>query len=69
MLSRGLLAGSKPDRPRGRLPAHLPRFAGENRARNRRLVDALAALAAAKGVTAAQLAIAWVLAKQPGIVP
>ncbi len=47
----------------------MPRFQGENRARNQRLVDALAAVAAEKGVKPAQLAIAWVLAKSPMIVP
>ncbi len=40
VLSRGLLSGS---RPTGRTDfrAHLPRFTGENRERNQRLVDAL----------------------------
>jgi aryl-alcohol dehydrogenase-like predicted oxidoreductase len=47
----------------------LPRFTGQNRERNQRLVDALQALAAEKGATATQLAIAWVLAKGPSIVP
>jgi aryl-alcohol dehydrogenase-like predicted oxidoreductase len=43
--------------------AHLPRFTGENRARNDRLVAALAQLAAARNLRPSQLAIAWVLAK------
>ena len=62
VLSRGLLAGSKPTGA-GDMRAHLPRFAGENGARNQALVDALARLAAAKGVTSTQLAVAWVRAK------
>jgi aryl-alcohol dehydrogenase-like predicted oxidoreductase len=41
----------------------MPRFAGANGEANQRLVDALAAHAAARGVTPAQLAIAWVRAK------
>jgi aryl-alcohol dehydrogenase-like predicted oxidoreductase len=68
VLSRGLLSGSQPKSP-GDFRAHLPRFTGQNRERNQRLVDALQALAAEKGATAAQLAIAWVLAKGSGIVP
>ena len=62
VLSRGLLTGAKPSGPRD-LRAHLPRFAAGNAEKNRPLVDALARLAAAKGVSAAQLAIAWVRAK------
>ena len=62
VLARGLLAGSKPTGPRD-FRAHLPRFAGDNGAQNRRLADALADLAAARGVTPVQLAIAWVRAK------
>src|SRR5688500_17167204 len=49
VLSRGLLTGSKPTGPRD-FRAHLPRFAGQNRERNQPLVDALARLAAARGV-------------------
>ncbi len=67
VLSRGLLSGSKP--LQGDFRAMLPRFSGENRAKNDRLVEALAALAAEKGVSSSQLAIAWVLAKGPDIVP
>jgi aryl-alcohol dehydrogenase-like predicted oxidoreductase len=68
VLSRGLLSGWKPKSPRD-FRAHLPRFAGENLERNARLVEALRQMAAEKGATASQLAIAWVLAKGPGIVP
>jgi aryl-alcohol dehydrogenase-like predicted oxidoreductase len=68
VLSRGLLSGSTPSGPED-FRARLPRFTGENRARNQVLVDALRRLAAAKGVTAPQMAIAWVLAKGTAIVP
>jgi aryl-alcohol dehydrogenase-like predicted oxidoreductase len=67
-LSRGLLSGSTPSGP-GDIRAHFPRFAPENRTRNRSLVDALGRLAAARGVTAPQMAIAWVLAKGATLVP
>ena len=62
VLSRGLLSGSKPTAASD-FRAHLPRFSGENGERNRTLVDALARVAKGRGVTAAQLAIAWVRAK------
>lgn len=62
VLSRGLLAGSKPVGPQD-FRAHLPRFTGENVARNQSLVDALRRLAAERGVSPSQLAIAWVRAK------
>ncbi len=68
VLSRGLLAGSRPA-AQGDYRAHLPRFTGDNAARNQRLVDALAKLAQERGVTPAALAIAWVLAKGRDIVP
>jgi aryl-alcohol dehydrogenase-like predicted oxidoreductase len=72
VLSRGLLTGANTAGP-GDYRTHLPRFAGENRERNQRLVGALARLAAARGVTPAQLAIGWVMAKAggggPAIVP
>jgi aryl-alcohol dehydrogenase-like predicted oxidoreductase len=68
VLSRGLLSGSKPT-SQGDFRAHLPRFTGENRERNQRLIETLQTLAAEKGVTASRLAIAWVLAKGPNIVP
>lgn len=47
----------------------LPRFSPEARKANQSLVDVLAALAAQKQVTAAQLALAWLLAQKPWIVP
>jgi aryl-alcohol dehydrogenase-like predicted oxidoreductase len=68
VLSRGLLSGSKPS-GEGDLRGHLPRFAGENMARNQKLVRALDTIAREKGATTAQLSIAWVLAKSETIVP
>ncbi len=46
-----------------------PRFMGENFRKNLDLVDAVGAIAADKGVTAAQLALAWVLAQGEHLVP
>jgi aryl-alcohol dehydrogenase-like predicted oxidoreductase len=46
-----------------------PRFQGGNLERNLPLADALATVAARLGVTAPQLAIAWILAQGPDIVP
>jgi aryl-alcohol dehydrogenase-like predicted oxidoreductase len=47
----------------------LPRFSPEARKANQSLVDVLTALAAQKSVTPAQLALAWLLAQKPWIVP
>jgi aryl-alcohol dehydrogenase-like predicted oxidoreductase len=68
VLSRGLLAGSKPT-GRTDFRAHLPRFTGQNREQNEKLVDRLQELASDKRVTPSQLAIAWVLAKGKNLVP
>ena len=46
-----------------------PRFQGANLARNLNLLDRVSALATAKGVKPAQLALAWVLAKGEDVVP
>ena len=46
-----------------------PRFQGDNFARNRALVAKVEAIAAARGVTAAQVALAWVLAQGADIIP
>lgn len=67
-LSRGLLSGSQPATT-GDLRARLPRFTGDNLARNQQLVAKLGEIAAAKGITRVQLAVAWVLAKGSSIVP
>jgi len=71
-LGRGLLTGAI--RARDTLAADdwrlsLPRFEAENLAANQRLLDALEAIAASKGVTLAQLALAWVLHQGDFIVP
>lgn len=68
VLSRGLLSGSRPSAP-GDLRAGFPRFIGGNYEQNAKPVAALASLAAQRGVTPAQLAIAWVLSKGDDIVP
>jgi aryl-alcohol dehydrogenase-like predicted oxidoreductase len=67
-LSRGLLSGSQPA-PAGDFRARLPRFTGNNLARNQQLVAKLQQIAHGKGITPAQLAVAWVLAKGGFIVP
>ena len=46
-----------------------PRFQGDNFAKNLLLVEQVQALAAAKGVTAGQLALAWVLARGDYLIP
>jgi aryl-alcohol dehydrogenase-like predicted oxidoreductase len=46
-----------------------PRFTGDNLEANRRLVAKVAEIAGEKGVTPAQLALAWVLAQGDGLVP
>ena len=68
VLSRGLLSGSKPSAPSD-FRAHLPRFAGDEGARNAAVVEKLRALAQAGGRTPSQLCVAWALAKQPAFVP
>jgi len=47
----------------------VPRFAPEARQANRALVDVLTGIASRKQVTPAQLALAWLLAQRPWIVP
>jgi aryl-alcohol dehydrogenase-like predicted oxidoreductase len=47
----------------------VPRFTAENRKANQNMVDVLGAIAAQKGVTNAQIALAWLLAQKPWIVP
>ncbi len=49
--------------------AGLPRFTPEARMANKTLLDLLQAFATAKNATPAQLALAWVLAQKPWIVP
>ena len=66
VLSHGLLTGAYAGS--GDEVAHLPRFHGENLATNLALVERLRTIADARGVTVAQLAIAWVLAQGDEIV-
>jgi aryl-alcohol dehydrogenase-like predicted oxidoreductase len=47
----------------------VPRFSENARKANQALVNELSALASIKGVTSAQIALAWLLAQQPWIVP
>jgi aryl-alcohol dehydrogenase-like predicted oxidoreductase len=47
----------------------LPRFTPEARQANQAMVDLLKAIAARKNVTPAQIALAWLLARKPWIVP
>lgn len=71
-LGRGFLTGafaSPEDFDADDYRRHNPRFQGENFARNLALVDQVKALAADKGVSAGQLALAWVLAQGDDIVP
>ncbi|MEU5905036.1 aldo/keto reductase [Micromonospora sp. NPDC047527] len=72
VLSRGLISGhwtARRDTVATDFRSHLPRFSGANLDRNLALVDALRAIAEARGVTVAQIAIAWVLARGETIVP
>jgi len=71
-LGRGLLARriDAPVAPAARdVRAFHPRFSAENLERNLALVDELARRAAARGLSAAQLALAWLLGAGPDVVP
>ncbi|HVL41209.1 MAG TPA: aldo/keto reductase [Brevundimonas sp.] len=71
-LGRGFLSGeikSVDDLAEDDFRRSNPRFQGENFQKNIDLVHAVAEIAADKGVTAAQLALAWVLAQGPHLVP
>jgi aryl-alcohol dehydrogenase-like predicted oxidoreductase len=69
ILSRGLLSSGTARLAPGDPRARFPRFSGENHARNLELLAALEAIAEEKGVTAAQLAIAWVASRGDDIIP
>ncbi|MFI0842497.1 aldo/keto reductase [Mesorhizobium sp. IMUNJ 23232] len=71
VLSRGLISGhwSKDRKVERDFRAHSPRFQGDNLDRNLALVEALRRVAEAKGVSVAQIAIAWVAAQGDDIVP
>jgi aryl-alcohol dehydrogenase-like predicted oxidoreductase len=71
VLSRGLI-GTPPDQfrtPGDSRGSYFPRFQDENLEKNLGLVNALAAIAAEKGATTAQLAFAWALAQGTDIIP
>ena len=71
-LGRSLLTGAvrqASDIPEGDGRGRHPRFAASNLARNLELVSAIEAMAKAKECTAAQVALAWLLAQGPDIVP
>jgi len=71
-LGRGFLTGqitSPEDFPEDDFRRFHPRFTGENFQKNIALVHEIEAMAREKGCTAAQLALAWVLAQGEDIVP
>jgi aryl-alcohol dehydrogenase-like predicted oxidoreductase len=72
-LARGFLCGALRNpaaelEPRD-IRRNMPRFAPDNYANNLRLLDEYGAIAGEVGCTRAQLALAWLLAKEPFIVP
>jgi aryl-alcohol dehydrogenase-like predicted oxidoreductase len=71
-LGKGFLTGTI-DRhtafTEGDIRGSIPRFAADAREANQALVDLLGAVAARKNATVAQIALAWLLAQQPWIVP
>jgi aryl-alcohol dehydrogenase-like predicted oxidoreductase len=68
VFSRGLLTGSQPAGPTD-MRKHLPRFAGDNGAKNAAVAEGLRRFGAERGLTPAQLTLAWVRAKQPSLLP
>ena len=64
VLVKGMVAGRS-----GGSREMFPRFQGENLARNRALLEQIQEIAAAKGISTAQLAIAWVAARGEDVVP
>jgi len=71
-LGRGFLTGAIDAATgfgEGDMRGFLPRFTAEARSANHALVDRLGEIAAAKGATPAQIALAWLLAQKPWIVP
>ena len=73
VLSRGLISGhwnrARSEGAGRDFRAISPRFQGENLEANLKLVDALGEVAASRGVTTAQAAIAWVASRGDDIVP
>jgi len=71
-LGRGFLTGqfkSAADLPANDYRHNAPRFQGDNFEKNRQLLQKVEAIAAAKGCTPGQLALAWVLAQGEDVVP
>jgi aryl-alcohol dehydrogenase-like predicted oxidoreductase len=71
-LGKGLLGGKIGDSTtfkEGDVRSTLPRFTGEARDANAKLVGLIAEVAKAKNATSAQIALAWLLAQKPWIVP
>mgnify|MGYP002866178509 CR=1 FL=1 len=71
-LGRGFLTGrfaKADDLPADDFRRHHPRFQGENFERNLGLVERMRAIAGEKGCTPSQLALAWLLAQGPDVVP
>ena len=71
-LGRGFLTGKIDENTtfaKGDFRNTVPRFSPEARKANQALIDELAAIAAAKQATTAQIALAWLLARKPWIVP
>jgi aryl-alcohol dehydrogenase-like predicted oxidoreductase len=71
-LGRGFLTGTIDESTsfeKGDFRSGLPRFAAEARKANKALVDQVASIAARKKVTPAQIALGWLLAQKPWIVP
>ena len=71
-LGRSMLTGSVKtvaDIPDGDRRRDHPRFKDENLAKNRELVERIESMASQKGCTPGQLALAWLLAQGPDIVP
>lgn len=71
VLARGLISGhwSAERATEASFRSISPRFQGENLRRNLDLVEALRTVAAARGASVAQIAVAWVMAQGPDIVP
>jgi aryl-alcohol dehydrogenase-like predicted oxidoreductase len=71
-LGKGFLTGSidaSTEFAAGDLRASSPRFVGDARAANLRLVELVRAIGARHGATPGQVALAWLLAQRPWIVP
>jgi aryl-alcohol dehydrogenase-like predicted oxidoreductase len=71
-LGKGFLTGSvstSTEFSAGDIRATIPRFTEDNRAANLALVEHAAAIAEARGATPGQIALAWLLAQHPWIVP